>query len=151
MKQENIELGGKNTEEIDRLTRQLIQHITEAKNKAIPQTKYKTLPHPEDTVEMVNIRDEMHQQIEVMGCIRWQFQELHRLHQELKQLAKEKNDVKWTELVLSCEADRKIPSLFWQQVRRLRGNEQEEERGIKDEDNTIRLDLKEKEEALRRH
>ena len=50
MKWENIELDGKNTEEIDRVTRQLIQHITEAKNKAIPQTKYKTLPHPADTV-----------------------------------------------------------------------------------------------------
>ena len=53
--------------------------------------------------------------------------------------------------MLSCVADRKIPSLFWQQVRRLRGNEQEEDRGIKDEDNRIRLDLKGKEEVLRRH
>ena len=44
----------------------------------------------------------------------------------------------------SCEADRTVPSLFWQQVRRLRGNEEEENRGIKDED-------KGKEEALRRH
>ena len=60
-----------------------------------------------------------------MGCNRWQFQGLHRLRQELEQLAQVKSDAKWTELVLSCEADRPVPSLFWQQVRRLRGNEQE--------------------------
>ena len=53
--------------------------------------------------------------------------------------------------MLSSEADKKVPSLFWQQIRRLRGNEQEEDRGIKDEDSKIRLDPKEKEEALRRH
>ena len=41
-------------------SRQLIQHITEAKNKAIPQTKYKTLPQPEDAIEKVNIRNEIH-------------------------------------------------------------------------------------------
>ena len=86
-----------------------------------------------------------------MGCNRWQFQELHRLHQELEQLAQVESDAKWTELLLNCEADRTVPSLFWQQVRRLRGNEQEEDEGIKDEDNMIRLDLKGKEEALRRH
>ena len=80
MKWENIELDGKNTEEIDRVTRQLIQYIKEAKNKAIPQTKYKTLPHPANTVDMVIIRDEIHQlnqQTEVMGCNIQQFQELH--------------------------------------------------------------------------
>ena len=59
-------------------------------------------------IEMANIKDEIQQlkqQIEVMGCNRWQFQELLRLRQELKQLAQEKGDAKWTELVLSCEAD----------------------------------------------
>ena len=57
MKWENIELDEKNIEETDRVNRKLLQHITEAKNKAIPQGKYKTLPHPEDTVEMANIRN----------------------------------------------------------------------------------------------
>ena len=47
--------------------------------------------------------------------------------------------------------DRTVPSLFWQQIKRLRENDQEEDRGIKDEDNMIRLDPKGKEEALRRH
>ena len=93
----------------------------------------------------------LNQQIEVMDCNRWQFQELHRLRQELKQLAQEENDAKWTEQVLTCEANRKIPSLFWQQVRRIRGKEQEKDKGIKDEDNVIRLDPKRKEETLRRH
>ena len=41
--------------------------------------------------------------------------------------------------------------MFWQQVRRLRENRQEEDKGIKDEDNRIRQDPKEKEKALRRH
>ena len=43
---------------------------------------------------MTNIRNEinqLNQQIEVMGCNRWQFEELHRLHQELKQLAQEES------------------------------------------------------------
>ena len=98
MKWENIEIDGKNTdrEHLHRVTRQLIQHITEAK-KAISQTKYKTLPHAEDAVEMAKIRNEIHQlnkQIEVMGYNRWQFQELHRLRQELKQLAQEESTVK---------------------------------------------------------
>ena len=53
--------------------------------------------------------------------------------------------------MLSCEADRTVPSLFCQQVRRLRGNEQEEDKGIKDENNRIRLYPKGKEEALRKH
>ena len=60
----------------------------------------------------MNIRDEIHQlnqQIEVMGCNRWQFHELHRLRQELKQL---ENYAKWIEQVISCEADRTAPSLF---------------------------------------
>ena len=47
-----------------------------------------------------------------MGCNRWKFQKLHKLRQELKLLAQEKSDAKWTELVLSCEADIKFPSLF---------------------------------------
>ena len=55
IKCKNVELDGNNMEEIDRITRRLIQHIIEVKTKVIPQTKYKTLPHPEDTVEMVNI------------------------------------------------------------------------------------------------
>ena len=78
--------------------------------------------HPADTVEMVNIRDEIHQlnqQIEVMGYNRWQFQELHIQRQELKQLAQVESGAKWTE------------------VRKLRGNEQEEDRGIKDEDTEL--------------
>ena len=57
MKWENIELNRKNIEKIDRVTRKLLQHITEAKNKEILQAKYKTLPHPEDTVEITNIRN----------------------------------------------------------------------------------------------
>ena len=64
--------------------------------------KYKTLAHSEDTVEMANIRNEIHQlnqQIAVMGCNRWQFQ-------ELKQLAQEESNANCTELELSCEADR---------------------------------------------
>ena len=75
----------------------------------------------------------------------------HRLRQELKHLSQEESDAKWTELVLSCEADRKFHSLFWQKVRKLRGNGQEEDRGMKDEENRIRLDPKGKEETLRRH
>ena len=55
MKWKNVELDGKNTEEIGRVTRQLIRHITEAKDKAISQTKLKTLSHPKYTVEMANI------------------------------------------------------------------------------------------------
>ena len=47
--------------------------------------------------------------------------------------------------MLSCEADRKIPSLFWQQVRKLKGNEQKEDK------DRIRLDPKGKKEELRRH
>ena len=65
-----------------------------------------------------------------MGCNRWQFQELHRLCQELKQLTQKESNTKMTELVPRCETDKKIPSLFWQ----------EEDRDIKDEDNKIRLD-----------
>ena len=86
-----------------------------------------------------------------MGCNRSQFQELHRLRQELKQLVQKERYTKCTELVLSCESERTVPSLFWQQVRTLRENEQEEDRCIKDEDNRIRLNPKGKEEALRRH
>ena len=70
-----MELIGKRTQEIIETTRKLIQHLTEAKNRAVPQTKYKTLPHPEDIPEMINIRKEiqqLNQQI-VMGCNRWQF------------------------------------------------------------------------------
>ena len=66
---------------------------------------------------MVNIRNQIHQinqQIEIMDCNIWQFQELHTLRQELEKLAQEENEAKWTELVLSCEANKKIPSLFWQ-------------------------------------
>ena len=142
MKLENVELDETNTEEIDRVTRQLIHHIREAKNKAITQTKYKTLPHPEDTVKMASIRDKINQQIEVIGCNTWQFQ-------EPKQLAQEERDAKWTEIGLCCETDRSVPSLFWQQVRRLRDNKQKKDRGTKDENNRIRLDPKRKKEALR--
>ena len=67
----NIELDGMNAEEIDILIRQLIQHIAEAKNKETLQIKYKTLQHPEDTVEMANIINEirqLNQQIKLMHC-----------------------------------------------------------------------------------
>ena len=68
-KWENVELNRKRTQEIRQTTRKLI-HLTEAKTRAVSQTKYKTLPHPEDTPEMINIREEvqqLNQQIEVMG------------------------------------------------------------------------------------
>ena len=51
--------------------------------------------------------------------------------------------------MLSCEADKRVPSLFRQQVRRLKGNEQEEDKGVKDQNNRIRTDPKGKEEALK--
>ena len=57
---------------------------------------------------MANIRDKIHQlnqQIEVIGCNRWQFQ-------ELKQIAQEESDAKWTEVGLCCEADRSVPSFI---------------------------------------
>ena len=66
-----MELNGKKIQEISETTRKLIQHLTEAKNRAVPQTKCKTLIHPEDTPEMINIREEiqqLNQQIVVMGC-----------------------------------------------------------------------------------
>ena len=44
-----------------------------------------------------------------------------------------------------------MPSLFWQQERRLRGNEQEEDKGVKDQNNRIRTNPKGKEEALRHY
>ena len=50
--------------------------------------------------------------------------------------------------MLSCKTDKRVPSLFWQQVR---GNEQEEDKEVKDQNNRIRTDLKGKEEALRQH
>ena len=86
-----------------------------------------------------------------MGCNRRQFKELHRLRQQLKQVAQEESDAKWTDRVLSCEADKRVPGLFWQQVRRLWSNEQEEDKGVKDQNNRIRTNPKGKEEALRQH
>ena len=44
-----------------------------------------------------------------MGCNRWQFQVLHRLHQQLKQLAQEKGEAKWRDLVLSCDQTKECP------------------------------------------
>ena len=55
--------------------------ISQKQKIAVPQT------HLEETPEMINIREEiqqLNQQIEEMGCNRWQFQELHRLGQQLK-------------------------------------------------------------------
>ena len=52
--------------------------------------------------------------------------------------------------MLSYEIDIKILSLFLQQVKRLKENEQEENKGIKDEANRIRLHPKGKKETLRR-
>ena len=73
----------------------------------------------------------MNQQIKLMGCNRWEFQDLHRLR-KLKQLAQEESDTKWKDLVLSCKADKRVPSILWQQMRQLRDNEQEEDKGVKD-------------------
>ena len=56
-----------------------------------------------------------------------------------------------TDLVLSYEANKSMPSPFWQQVRRLRGNEQEEQKWVKDQNNSIRKDPKGKKEALRQY
>ena len=88
---------------------------------------------------------------QIMGCNRWQFQELHRLQQQLKHLAQEESYAKWTDLVLGCEADKRVPSKFWQQVRWLRGNEQEEDKGVKNKKNRIKTDTTGKEETLRQH
>ena len=92
----------------------------------------------------------MNQKIVVMGCNRWKFQELQRLCYLLKHLAQEVSDVKRTDLVLSCEAEKSIPRLFWQQIRKLTENEQED-KGIKDPNNRIRIDAKCNEESLRQH
>ena len=71
----NQALNRKDTKKIDRATRPIIQHITEAK-KIIHQTKYKTLQHHGDTTEMTNKSikiNQLNQQIGIMGCNRWQF------------------------------------------------------------------------------
>ena len=54
-----MEVNGVRTQDISETTRKLIQYLTEANNRAVPQTKYKTLPHPEDTPEMINIKEEI--------------------------------------------------------------------------------------------
>ena len=67
---------------------------------------------------------------------------------QLKQLAQEESDAKCTDLVLSCETHKRVPSPFWQQVRRLRGNEQKEKKGVKDQNNKIQPEELQKEERL---
>ena len=47
-----------------------------------------------------------------MSCNRWQFQELHRLRQQLKKLTQEENDAKWTELVLAVKQKKEDPAYF---------------------------------------
>ena len=47
-----------------------------------------------------------------MSCNRWQFQELHRLRQQLKKLTQEENDAKWTELVLVMKQKKEDPAYF---------------------------------------
>ena len=66
---ENVELDGKRTQKISETTRKVIQYLAEEKNSAVSQIKYKTLPHPEETSEMINIREKSQQlkhQIKVM-------------------------------------------------------------------------------------
>ena len=94
----------------------------------------------------MNIRNEIQQlnQIEVMSCNRWQFQELHRLYQELKKLAQEER-TEWTELAISCEAGGKVHSLLWQQIRK----EMSKKKTKADKANRIKLHIIEKEKALR--
>ena len=56
-----------------------------------------------------NITDEiqqLNQQIEVIGCNRWKFLELYRI------LSRKKVMPNGLELVLSCEVDRTVSSLF---------------------------------------
>ena len=53
--------------------------------------------------------------------------------------------------MLSCEAIKRVPSLFFQQVRRLGWNEQEVDKGIGNKNNRIRIDPKGIEEAFRQH
>ena len=44
-----------------------------------------------------------------------------------------------------------MPIIFWQQVRRRRSTEKEEDKGVNDQNNKIKTDPKGKEEALRQH
>ena len=144
-KWKNMEFNEKRTHESIETIWKLTQHLTGAKNKEVPQTKYKILPYTEDTPDMINFRKEiqqLNQEIEEIGCNKWQFQKLHKLRQLL---AQEEIDAKWTDLVLNSKADKRVPSLFCQQERRIRSNEQKESKGIKDQSNRIRTDPKGKE------
>ena len=97
------------------------------------------------------IQQQLNQHIEIIEYNIWQFKELYRLRHQLKQLAQKESEAKWTELVLSCEAIKRVPSLFCQQVRRLGWNEQEVDKGIGNKNNRIRIDPKGIEEAFRQH
>ena len=50
--------------------------------------------------------------IEIMGCSRRLFQELYKLRHQLKQPAQEERDAKWTDLLQSCEVDKRVHSLI---------------------------------------
>ena len=54
---ENVEFNGKRTHVISETTGMLIQHLTEAKYRAVPNAKHKTLPHLEDITYIINISE----------------------------------------------------------------------------------------------
>lgn len=120
----NIQIEGQPSEEINRQMNKWFNTITNAMNKHIPKTQYRTLPHPRTTDEIRNIQiqyNTLQQHAHREGWTRQHRQRLTELQQHLQEICKREREAHWNSLLVETEADYRDPAKFWQRIRKMLG------------------------------
>ncbi len=120
-----IDLEGKNTNDIDNALDTWYRVVKKAQSTAIPLTTYKTLPYPapgpdivEAQLRFTNILDHAH----MHGWSYATYRQCKDLQRILSEKCKAEYSQHWENTVKNLAQKHKEPKEFWQGIKRLQGN-----------------------------
>ena len=120
------DLNGKNTNEIDNITNNLMEHITKSMEESIPKTKIKIKSTTTTTNEITQLENNLQTLIEIkenIGANRWIKQEINRVNNELKIACESHSNSLWSETIENTEVEKGNAKLFWAKIKRLKGKD----------------------------
>ena len=144
-------LGRASKEVIDEAITTWMEKVETAADRAIPKTRYKTLPHPPTPQYIKNLQEQAKDIIQfgtTIGWNRWARDELHSIRQRLKEEYQELSTTRWNELVEEAAADVGNPKEFWKKIKNMMGSQQTKVEYITAANGTKKHDDQGKEEAL---
>ena len=131
------------------------QNIQAAINTSIPKSSYKTLPHPQQSALLRQLKWAA-QQLEAQANTPtgWSTdirRDLISVRQEILLESSNLANAHWAKLIDKIKIDQNNPQKFWSQIKKLQGNNEPKTSYIKDNNNQKIFDDNNQEEAFRMH